>query len=688
MIDGSLFLDEWKNQMIESINRINPDWNDDDINKVLNKMINKQMTNPLTTMDNNYTGERKDASLLSVLDWVIKRKPNIAGNGTFYKNQHEALNPVATMLDNILKTRKALKKQMFMVEDKDSDEYKDLDRGQQNEKISVNSYYGASGAPSSAFYSLWSGPATTITAQSVISTTETTFEAFLVDNFKFTDINECFAWMNTILNQDYELDDWILRVSIYDVFDRIKSLFISYSSSYDEVIYRYLSNLSVDELTKIYYKNQLLEFTESHTKVKRVLRNIFEAVENVPDVSNASEIDRKYSSVIKDAKDDKDALKKYISYKNHEAFLDPNSPPDTIIKLLEKLNSYYMKYVYVPFLQIDRIHRLKYFKRKTVAIVDTDSNILSLDFWVNYCNDHILESDYGRDKEHNIFIMVNTLTYTITSVVKDILEVYGEHSNIPEDFRSKFNMKNEFYFTKLVIGNKKKRYLSAIKLREGNLFPNIKPDCKGFDYMKAKNSDEAKAFFDGLVKKYILTTEVPDVSGILGELKKFEDHIIESIRNSERTYLPIENAKEIAAYKFPYREQGVRGVIGWNLLYPNNNIEFPSKVSILKLKIFKPEDIKDLEKTHPREYNIIIEDIFGNREPEIAKKGLQVIAIPSNSTIPEWLMDYIDYDAMVNTIVGQFKGVLDIFGCGNAEVGKCINGCNRKTNKFSNIVYF
>ena len=60
------------------------------------------------------------------------------------------------------------------------------------------------------------------------------------------------------------------------------------------------------------------------------------------------------------------------------------------------------------------------------------------------------------------------------------------------------------YFDKLVIGKKKKRYISSIKLREGNLVSPYKPDVKGFEFMKSTTSQEAKVRFDNIVRKYIL----------------------------------------------------------------------------------------------------------------------------------------------------------------------------------------
>ena len=137
--------------------------------------------------------------------------------------------------------------------------------------------------------------------------------------------------------------------------------------------------------------------------------------------------------------------------------MDQNSRPDTIKEILEKRNKDYMTYVYMPYMSFDRIHRLKYIQRKTVCIVDTDSNILALDQWVDFCRNEVLQGMYGRDDEHNKFIIINTLTYFITSAVSDILDRYGRHSNIPEEFRGRFGMKNELsissYKTPLIAGN-------------------------------------------------------------------------------------------------------------------------------------------------------------------------------------------------------------------------------------------
>jgi DNA polymerase elongation subunit (family B) len=143
--------------MIKIMNRINPKWDRDVVEPVLDKMIDKNVRDPEVTLHNNYTNEMKQTKLLSVFDWALERKPIIAGNGTFYKNQHEAINPIARMLEGFLNKRKKIKKEMFAIEDESSYAYKNKDRNQGIQKRNANSYYGASGAKSSPFYSEYSG---------------------------------------------------------------------------------------------------------------------------------------------------------------------------------------------------------------------------------------------------------------------------------------------------------------------------------------------------------------------------------------------------------------------------------------------------------------------------------------------------------------------------------------------------
>lgn len=745
----SEFLKRYTEEMTDILQNLHPEFTPELIKETVKEMVKEQMENPEVILDNNYTNEQKTTTLLSVFDWAYDRKPLIAGNGTFYMNQHEALNPIANMLKGMLSRRKAFKKQMFTIEDTESDGYKDLDRKQQVEKINVNSYYGASGAPSSAFYSKWSGPATTNTAQQVISTCENLFESFLVDNYNFIDLDELLHWCETVKEQeeDIEIDDFVILQTEESLFDRLYNKLIEVGPYDEEILKLYISRMSVSERTILYYKNNLIQFLKDHRKPRDIIIRILTNVRNfnIVDPKDPNWMDFVDSMFKSDYT--KDDAKKWNKFAEHEYFMNPNSVPDEIKDDVQLLCNMLKKYIYVRYMAFDRVYRLKNFKREVVTVIDTDSNILSLDTVINYILDDIVKGQtFGRDKEKNVFILVNTITYTLTDIVNDILLSYGEYSNVPEEYRSIYNMKNEFYFAMLVIGLTKKRYISKIILREGNFMNPPKLDIKGFDFKKATCSEYAEKVFMGIIQKRIIDADEISVSAIYKDYKNFGNEIMESLKNKERKFLPNGNVKDISAYKDPTKPQSIRAFLAWNIIYPDNAIEAPAKVSLLKMNLFTEESCEPLKETHPDIYERIMDGIFndttgffvkkqwetdlvtyvnvkdknwfekipkkyrtkykklgpvawnkfvdtydGPQEKghfEVTKKGLQVLAIPSNSEIPEWCIPYIDYDTVVNSILSPFNPILELMKAQFNEVGKTRNGVSRKSKSLSNIVKF
>ena len=753
---NSKYLNKYIKTMTDVMLQINPEWDKEEVKSVILEMVKEQACNPRVTLDNNFTGESRDTTLLSVFDWALDRKPILCGNATFYKNQYEAMNPIAKMLEDFLSQRKTYKKMMFQVEDVLSARYKDLDREQNNEKINCNSYYGASGAPSSAFYSKYSGPATTHSAQEVISTAETLFEGFIADNYYFLNITECIEWIRTVIKpfkkKEEIFDSFVELRSWNDTKDRLYKHILNPQDNDEEILGRFLEGYTDEELTVLYYKNNLLEFIGDHDEIQELILEIFENVENL---EYAEKDDGRWFERIVPSKYQKDFIgkewKDWNKFVNSQYFMDPNDVPESIANSLYVLKEYLMRYVYCRYLSVDRIYRLKNFKRKVVTVIDTDSNILSLDTSIDYIFDNVIKGEtFGRPHTNNIFICVNMLAYVLTDAVTDILLTFGEHSNIPEEFRPIYNMKNEFLFTKLIIGKTKKRYISKIVLREGNLMNPPKYDIKGFDFKKATTSEYAEEFFMGLIKKYIINTEEIQLRNIIHDLKEFKKDVRESIVNGDRRFLPNIAAKELGAYKNPASQQSVKAVLAWNMLNPDNMIELPSKVSLLKLNIFDETDIEPLKEADPHIYNIIMEKIFNDKtgifiqkswdpginyvnpktkdkdwvkdipekyrakyrklsvkewnkfvdeydfdapdaykgEWKYKKQGMQVIAIPSNSSIPEWCQPYIDYSTIVNNIIAPFIPVLEIFQSKTIEEGKLRKGVNRKTTTFSNVVKF
>lgn len=191
-----------------------------------------------------------------------------------------------------------------------------------------------------------------------------------------------------------------------------------------------------------------------------------------------------------------------------------------------------------------------------------------------------------------------------------------------------------------------------------------------------------------------------DVRGLREELRSLERDIMEDINCGNLTYLPIANAKELSAYAEPGSEQSIRGVLAWNSIYPDSPIDLPSKVKMLKLTIFKEEDMAPLKRTNPEIYDVIKREIFEDTtgifvtkttsggKISFKSKGMQVLAIPANGSIPDWVKPYIDYTSVIGSILSPFKSVTDLLKINCLPTGYKKNGINRESDMFTNIISF
>lgn len=628
------FLKDWKKHYREIFQTMYPQLEKKELNNLLDKVIAEKLVDPKAKIHNNYVHQEIDVSLLSVIDWVDKTKPIVGGFGVFFKNQSEVLNPAAVMLSNFLKLRKTYKSQLKNHKET-SYEYATFDRMQATEKINANSYYGASGAPSSNFFNIYTATSVTAIGQSLISTTEQAFEAFLSNSVQFTDLDDCINFMENIKKDKITIDDSFLpNVSVELLMSRLSETFYKYEESYSPLLFKYIMRLSQSTINRIYFKNNLYAF------------------------SYLPKIRYKLSAIMK---------------KTNE-FKDPNKLPEETEDEIKDLWMYYKDFVLYNHFSFGRINRLKKDKRKTVVVVDTDSNMLNLNPWVEFLTKNVVSVNdklLSRNIDTLRFIGINMMCYFITNMVTEVLWKYTKWSNIPKDYRSLINMKNEYLFTRLILTDKKKRYIGSIRLREGKEIYPEKIEIKGMDFVKSSTREDTKKYFTKMVEDKILYADNVSIPEILKGLEDFEKIIETSLRKGEKNFLIPKSVKELEAYNDAFREQGVRGVLVWNYLYPENPIQLPEKIDIIKMKLVTKEDVEKVKDVDPKFYNIIMKNIFNNKNPKIADKGVQVIGIPRNvETVPEWLLPFIDYDTIVNDNLKRFYSVLESLGIETIKTSK------------------
>lgn len=325
------FIQDWMNTVSETVKLIYPDIPDLELEEFLYEVLDNNINIPIATLDNNYNKSAKEVDVLSLMQWVKDNKFIIAGNGTIFKNHNQEYNPAIHFLIDVKNSRDSIKKSM---KKKTPGTYEYLldDMGQLNEKLLMNSEYGAAGSDITYFYNLYCAVSTTASGQSLISTAMCCFENFFSDNVKFIDFDDCSKYITNIKNEplNEELVTIVDDKKVPEVFDRLKNKFMDYKEDYTFLLFSMLRNLDQDTLNKLYYKNNLYGFV----KLPKVKKLIFKIIDET------------------------------------DLFLDPNKPPQEAKEDLELLWYWTNEWVMYNHFAFNRIGRLTCDERDTVVTID------------------------------------------------------------------------------------------------------------------------------------------------------------------------------------------------------------------------------------------------------------------------------------------------------------------------------
>lgn len=628
------FITKWKLEMYDKLRIQFPNLSKEDIDKKLDTLIDTRFTDRPCQIDNNYIHKTAETTLLNLIEYIHKTNPILAGGGVLFKRQDEAPNASAGLLIESLTARNKIKaeRKNFPA---DSYEFLIRDIGQGNEKVVANSYYGAAGAETSVFYNLYVAAATTGTGQALIATAETAFESLLAGNTRFLDLDECMLFMKRAMDSYTDelpiepITDTI-QGAIEKVHDNYMNRFYyeldsNQYSLYSDWISRFLSYLDINELTYLYYKNNLLELLIQPKEVRDLLTRLCS---------------------------------------DTKSFKNPNKVPEEIVDNLNLLWSYVKKYCAHVYPVRSRIIRDSFHMRYATVTQDTDSTMVTIAKYMEAMIEYCIDNEIAAENENELdFILCNIMAYIITKYSQEILGKYCTDVNIPEEYHSRVNMKNEFYNLMMILTPKKKRYVSHIQLQEGQMIDPPMVKVSGLDFIKSGTSSTVEKFFKTIIEENILTAEHIDVGAIIRKINTFKSMIRESLTNGELQYLNLISVKEPEAYKKPFSEQGIKGVMVWNAVYPNKAIALPDKVLVVKLDYKTLKKFEEAKELFGEAYDILLKEIFNSPNELISKPGITTICIPQNTDrLPDWVIRTMNVESMINDIVSKFNPILESLG--------------------------
>jgi DNA polymerase elongation subunit (family B) len=569
---------------------------------------------------------RVRTDLLKLYDWYYKNRPIAAGHGTFFYNQDIRSSPIQNVIDGRIGARKDYQKirdtYIGPGGDTTSYEYQYYEMMQMEAKVKINAIYGAFGAKTFQLYNIYTASSTTGTAQSLISTTAMAFEAFLNNAVKFKSLGELVNLVTNVLVKDERKLSIDGLKPVRDpeiVFNLWKSQFLEWKPEYEPTMRNILRHRDVEDLTRLYYINNLFALVENDIIMSRLVR----------------------------------------IYNVTTQFRNPNEIPENIKEDLEFIWDYCREFVFYNHAYTEQIDRLKHDPRSRVILIDTDSNVINIKPWVDWTQQHVwIRSTSAMDENDMRFCSVNILAYLVTRMARELLDRYADDCNVLPRFHKRLNTKNEFYFPKVLLANVKKRYIADIKLREGKQVSKI--ELKGHDFKKAGVNANIESELMGIIKKDIINDPLVNVVGLMRDVSQLESKIRKSIEDRERTYLVRMNCKVGRSYKDPYSQGAFTGPLLWNLINPDNVIMVPDKCDVVFLNIPNEKVLDEkLAPKFPREAEIIRKNIFHGGVPQFENKGVSYLALPNdNSKIPEWVYPVIDTERIVTRNSGTFYPVL------------------------------
>ena len=608
------------------------------IDQLLDDILDEKLREPKIYAVNNQKRKVAVMGLLTFFQSIVDSALIVGGASVTYLQHAVAKNPFR---DFILMLRfkrndeKKTRKKYDRV--KQFADWSRWNRKQNNTKIISNSLYGVLGYAKFIFYNVFLAESITRMGRTIIATAATGFENFLADNVCIACESELYEYISVILDEYdekwTEYDPIILGVEVSpaQVKERlIKKCQFDVSSKTEHHLDGILNRLSPMALLLLYFRNNFMEFN----RVPFIRDQIVKIVKAIPSLQ----------------------LPELKAIESEETRED-----------IQTLWSYYDLFVFNPKPVYDNVRKMMYGTRKAVLYIDTDSNFISLARWVDQIENEFLHSQYDHDPKEFVFVCANVLTIFLTEVVDRNLKDFAARCGITEEWRQYLSMKNEFFFWRILFGDVKKRYIDLQLIQEGQILNEGLglPEIKGYDFRKFSTKAPIREYYTEMCLNDILRPETIDLRHLLRKCYDLKREVSESMRRGESKYLKQANVSSPDHYADPFRISGIKGVMLWNALCPEQLIELPAEVDLIPIRNLATNKYRTLfAERYPEIYAKLEREIFNNRNPNIAKMALNVIAKPRNDDIqmPDWLLEFMDTGKIVNATIKLIHPIMESLG--------------------------
>lgn len=310
----------------------------------------------------------------------------------------------------------------------------------------------------------------------------------------------------------------------------------------------------------------------------------------------------------------------------------------------------------------------------------TDSNFLHYGSLYKYLIENVLQGKLFRkksDRESYKLRVLNVLSNFSTKAIMERLWFYCGTANIAEEDRQHINMKNEFYYSRVMVTFAKKSYVGLQKRQEEVVFKEPKIDVKGVNFFKSTASEDTSKFiYDKVLMGELLDPHDEKISlrRTYKTINDFQKQMGDEIRSGNTGYLKRSiRVKTPDGYADPMRIGQYKAVFIWNYVMPDKErIDLPATVTLVKVQLRNKQDAAPLERwsdIYKRICKLFDEndEVGDTIDPETGKvkkgKGIKAIAMPSElDEVPEWLLSIIDVETLVSDNMKLFGQIFKPLG--------------------------
>lgn len=300
-------------------------------------------------------------------------------------------------------------------------------------------------------------------------------------------------------------------------------------------------------------------------------------------------------------------------------------------------------------------------RRKAIPVSDTDSTIFTTQEWTKF-----VTGSYNFDEMS--FKVGSAVTLLTAKIVSHYLKMMSTNSNVDKSELGRVSMKNEYYYTVIMLTSVAKHYAGLRWGQEGNVLPELTPEIKGVNLRNSAWPEDVKNDVHEFIIK--MATGISEGKTFTRDEVfeiplRTEKNIIDKMSSGSCDLYNIVTVKPENSYAKPMSSPYGHYVL-WQEIFsakygetpppPYTGVKVPVKIA------------------NPTELRAFLEGIEDKRLAErfkeyIARQGKKDFtniiipySIAVSNGVPKELIPVLDRDTMLSNINGAYYLILNSLG--------------------------